>query len=151
MADDSRIQKFQEFLAKDPRDPMLHYGLGNELSVLPPSSVATPRLNASVSWPACVGERHKKAAASRTPSRALKRPSASTPTTLRHTVSWANPWRSWAQGRGPSWANPWRSWAQDEARRAYEDGIAMGLETGDLQTVKEMKVFLRRLGADSEA
>ena len=27
--------------------------------VLPPSSVATPRLNASVSWPACVGERHK--------------------------------------------------------------------------------------------
>ena len=27
--------------------------------VLPPSSVPTPRLNASVSWPACVGERHK--------------------------------------------------------------------------------------------
>ena len=27
-------------------------------SVLPPSSVATPCLNASVSWPACVGERH---------------------------------------------------------------------------------------------
>ena len=26
--------------------------------VLPPSSVATPCLNASVSWPACVGERH---------------------------------------------------------------------------------------------
>ncbi|GEM_PF-4152932 len=32
MADDSRIQKFEEFLAKDPRDPMFHYGLGNELS-----------------------------------------------------------------------------------------------------------------------
>ena len=32
MVDDSRIRKFQEFLAKDPRDPMLHYGLGNELS-----------------------------------------------------------------------------------------------------------------------
>jgi len=32
MADDSRIQKFQELLAKDPRDPMLHFGLGNELS-----------------------------------------------------------------------------------------------------------------------
>ena len=30
-----------------------------ERLVLPPSSVATPRLNASVSWPACVGERHK--------------------------------------------------------------------------------------------
>ena len=28
------------------------------LAVLPPSSVATPCLNASVSWPACVGERH---------------------------------------------------------------------------------------------
>ena len=27
-------------------------------AVLPPSSVATPCLNASVSWPACVGERH---------------------------------------------------------------------------------------------
>ena len=26
--------------------------------VLPPSSVATPCLNASVSWPACIGERH---------------------------------------------------------------------------------------------
>ena len=26
--------------------------------VLPQSSVATPCLNASVSWPACVGERH---------------------------------------------------------------------------------------------
>ena len=28
------------------------------VSVLPPSSVATPCLNANVSWPACVGERH---------------------------------------------------------------------------------------------
>ena len=27
-------------------------------AVLPPSSVATSCLNASVSWPACVGERH---------------------------------------------------------------------------------------------
>ena len=27
-------------------------------AVLPPSSVATPYLNANVSWPACVGERH---------------------------------------------------------------------------------------------
>ena len=26
--------------------------------VLPPSSVATPYLNANVSWPACVGKRH---------------------------------------------------------------------------------------------
>ena len=29
-----------------------------ELEVLPPSSVATPYLNANVSWPARVGERH---------------------------------------------------------------------------------------------
>ena len=34
-------------------------GPGRTCTVLPPSSVATPRLNASVSWPACVGERHK--------------------------------------------------------------------------------------------
>ena len=30
-----------------------------ESRVLPPSSVATPCLNASVNWPACVGERHQ--------------------------------------------------------------------------------------------
>jgi Flp pilus assembly protein TadD len=40
---------------------------------------------------------------------------------------------------------------KDEARRAYRDGIASDLETGDLQTAKEMKVFLKRLRADSEA
>ena len=33
-------------------------GDGSLNRVLPPSSVATPCLNASVSWPACVGERH---------------------------------------------------------------------------------------------
>ena len=42
---------------------LLIYGLfqkGRVLAqeVLPPSSVATPCLNANVSWPACVGERH---------------------------------------------------------------------------------------------
>ena len=38
-------------------DNQYHNFLG---SVLPPSSVATPRLNASVSWPACVGKHHKE-------------------------------------------------------------------------------------------
>ena len=32
--------------------------LNQQQRVLTPSSVATPCLNASVSWPACVGERH---------------------------------------------------------------------------------------------
>ena len=40
----------------------MHTGHSTRLSVgflvLPPSSVATPYLNANVSWPACVGERH---------------------------------------------------------------------------------------------
>ena len=31
--------------------------MGAAVEVLPPSSVATPCLNANVSWPACVGER----------------------------------------------------------------------------------------------
>ena len=30
MTDDERIEKFKELLAKEPRDAMLHYGLGNE-------------------------------------------------------------------------------------------------------------------------
>ncbi len=34
------------------------------------------------------------------------------------------------------------------ARQAYRDGIAIGAKTGDLQTVKEMQVFLRRLDKD---
>lgn len=33
----------------------------------------------------------------------------------------------------------------DEARAAYRKGIETALETGDLQTKKEMEVFLRRL------
>ena len=36
----------------------LLHGTVVQTLVLPPSSVATPCLNASVSWPACVGERH---------------------------------------------------------------------------------------------
>ena len=45
------------------RPPTLDCGSTNSAStpscaVLPPSSVATPYLNANVSWPACVGERH---------------------------------------------------------------------------------------------
>ena len=37
----------------------------------------------------------------------------------------------------------------EEAIRAYRDGIAVSRETGDLQTGKEMRVFLRRLGAEA--
>ena len=33
----------------------------------------------------------------------------------------------------------------EEARIAYRKGIEVGRATGDLQTVKEMEVFLRRL------
>src|SRR5262245_32729134 len=33
-----------------------------------------------------------------------------------------------------------------EAIRAYEDGIAVSRDTGDIQTGKEMSVFLKRLG-----
>lgn len=33
----------------------------------------------------------------------------------------------------------------EEAEAAYRKGIAVGRATGDLQTVKEMEVFLRRL------
>ena len=36
-----------------------HWGAIAATEVLPPSSVATPYLNANVSWPACVGERHE--------------------------------------------------------------------------------------------
>ncbi len=35
------------------------------------------------------------------------------------------------------------------ARQAYRDGIAIGAKTGDLQTVKEMQIFLRRLDKDT--
>lgn len=34
---------------------------------------------------------------------------------------------------------------REEAARAYEAGIALARETGDLQTGREMEVFLRRL------
>lgn len=39
-----------------------------------------------------------------------------------------------------------RSGRLDEARAAYQQGIDIGQRTRDLQTVKEMEVFLRRLG-----
>ena len=47
----------------DGSEPALNHGSGGPSPqlvevVLPPSSVATPCLNANVSWPACVGERH---------------------------------------------------------------------------------------------
>ena len=109
MADDSRIQKFQEFLAKDPQDSMLHYGLGNELSK------SRRFADAVESFEAAIRVKHNYTAAYRQLGKSLEE-----------------------LGR------------KDEARRAYEDGIALGLEAGDLQTVKEMKVFLTRLGADSE-
>ncbi len=110
MADDSRIQKVQELLAKDPRDPMLHFGLGNELS-------KNGRFAEAVeSFEEAIRVNPNYTAAYRQLGKSLEK-----------------------LGR------------KDEARRSYKDGIAAGLETGDLQTVKEMKVFLRRLGADSEA
>ena len=34
----------------------------------------------------------------------------------------------------------------EEARAAYRKGIEVGHATGDLQTIKEMEVFLKRLG-----
>ena len=46
---DSDFSATAEFTLGTPTSPP---------GVLPPSSVATPCLNASVSWPACVGERH---------------------------------------------------------------------------------------------
>lgn len=39
----------------------------------------------------------------------------------------------------------------EEAIRAYRDGIAVSRETGDVQTGKEMAVFLRRLGVEPPA
>lgn len=110
MADDSRIQKFQLLLAKDPQDPMLHYGLGIELS-------RSGRFEEAVgSFEEAIRVNPKYTAAYRQLGKSLE--------TL---------------GRN------------EEAQRAYQDGIALGLETGDLQTVKEMKVFLKRLEADSDA
>jgi Flp pilus assembly protein TadD len=38
-----------------------------------------------------------------------------------------------------------RAGRAEEARAAYRMGIDVGRATGDLQTVKEMEVFLRRL------
>ena len=38
-----------------------------------------------------------------------------------------------------------RAGRPEEARAAYMHGIEVGRVTGDLQTVKEMEVFLRRL------
>ena len=51
---------YQPSLVDRPNLIQKHYGIHSETCpwVLPPSSVATPCLNASVSWPACVGERH---------------------------------------------------------------------------------------------
>lgn len=109
MADDSRIHKFQELLAKDPQDPMLHYGFGNEL---------------------LKGERFADAV-------------QSFEEAIRINPNYTAAYRQ----LGKSLASLDRN---DEARRAFEDGIALGLETGDLQTVKEMKVFLRRLGTHSD-
>ena len=34
----------------------------------------------------------------------------------------------------------------DKARQVYEQGIAVADERGDLQTVKEMQAFLRKIG-----
>ena len=39
-----------------------------------------------------------------------------------------------------------RAGRPDEARAAYEQGLEVAHRTGDLQTGKEIEVFLRRLG-----
>ena len=39
-----------------------------------------------------------------------------------------------------------RAGRPDEARTAYEQGLEVAQRTGDLQTSKEIEVFLRRLG-----
>ena len=38
----------------------------------------------------------------------------------------------------------------EEARRSYEQGIAVALERGDAQAAREMQVFLRRLNANAD-
>ena len=54
-----RIERQQAIMEVLGYPPYLMTLLGiPSCAVLPPSSVATPCLNANVSWPACVGERH---------------------------------------------------------------------------------------------
>jgi uncharacterized protein HemY len=54
-------------------------------------------------------------------------------------------------GHSASWKGYAKALAEagrvDEARDAYEKGIQVAQSRGDLQAVKEMKVFLNRLGA----
>ena len=40
-----------------------------------------------------------------------------------------------------------RAWRRDDARAAYRKGLAVAARTGDLQTKKEIEVFLHRLDA----
>jgi hypothetical protein len=45
----------------------------------------------------------------------------------------------------PEGISPYSGHVPKPARHAYQNGIAVGSDMGDLQTVKEMRVFLRRL------
>ncbi len=58
-----------------------------------------------------------------------------------------------ALGHDPNYSAAWKILGKaltakgdnDEAVRAYEDGIKVAEEKGDIQAAKEMKVFLKRL------
>ena len=59
-----------------------------------------------------------------------------------------------AVGRDPDYSAAWKALAKaladagrhDEARPAFEQGIAVAERRGDVQAAKEMRVFLKRLG-----
>ncbi len=104
MASD-RIGAFRKLLESDPKDPLLHYGLGLELLKAGSAEEAarefaeTVRLNPD------------------------------------HTAAY----REWGKALE-------RAGRPGEAREAWSLGIGVSGRTGDLQTGKEMEVFLRRLG-----
>ncbi len=109
MADNTRIEKFKELLANEPRNPMLHFGLGNELLK------HGRHTEAAKSYQAAIEANPRYTAAYRQLGKALE-----------------------------------QSNQRQAAQNAYRSGIAIGNDVGDLQTVKEMRVFLRRLEAQLE-
>ncbi len=104
MADNARIEKFKELLANEPRNAMLHYGLGNEF---------------------LKHGRHAEAA---------KSYQAAIQANPRYTEAYRQLGKAFEKSN-----------QREPARHAYQNGIAVGSDVGDLQTVKEMRVFLRRL------
>ncbi|MCU7918246.1 MAG: tetratricopeptide repeat protein [Candidatus Thiodiazotropha sp. (ex Epidulcina cf. delphinae)] len=57
------------------------------------------------------------------------------------------------QGHSASWKLYGKALARlqraEEARQAYQNGIAVADAKGDVQAAKEMRVFLKRLGSES--